>query len=80
MLWSDDGQPAVCVVDVNPVLAPDEVEIDLSDLVPLLQPRRKVSMADIAALDDLVSRCPGGGVSERAATGAPNTPRKANEK
>jgi hypothetical protein len=31
LLWADDGQPAVCIVDVDPPLRPGEVEIDLRD-------------------------------------------------
>lgn len=57
------GQPAVQVIDIDPPLLPGEVEIDVT-----------VGPEDLA-LEDLLSRCCGGGVSERAAAG-PSSPEK----
>jgi hypothetical protein len=46
-----DGQPGVCVVDIDPPLKPGEIEIDLRDT------------PESVALEDLLSRWSGGGMS-----------------
>ena len=55
-------QPCVQIVDIDPPLRPDEVEIDLTDLAPAQGPMAPVlrPTPELAALQDLVA-CSAGG-------------------
>lgn len=62
-----NGQLCVQVVDM---LGPDEVAVSFDEPEP---PRTVTPTIDGVALEDLLGRCRGGGVSEHAVTVAPNT-------
>lgn len=55
-------QPCVQIVDIDPPLGPDEVEIDLEDLTPARGPMAPVlrPTPELAALLDMVACATGG--------------------
>lgn len=75
-----DGQPCVQVYETGP-LSDGEVDIDVSEFAAgsdrIAVARTTTPTMDEVALEDLLSRCRGGGaVGERAVTGVPTEPRK----